>query len=352
MSALLDSAVKGLNALIFGSSSLNDFLKDDKNPNKDVWAKKLKEIAEILNANIALVRPILDITCNEGYGKMCENNAKLVKENRELRTQNDKWVDYSNVCGKVEEMFQGWKDELTQDFTDWKKAGDTVDTTVQTEVKEAVKDHMKDIMTETVNTIVNTKKIKDTFADVLKNSEGIIAREAKKGFNKSLTSALKESQSEIISQTAARQESDSADKEKRIRNVVITTVPESTLTEIKDRVAADKLIAAELLDVAAVQIERCYRAGPPLGTGSNKDRSTPRPLVVVLATPELARSKHKYGNGSKVLKDGAQFWVNPDLSRAERRANFEARQKRRERMTRSVNGQNNNAENSGNVATT
>ena len=95
--------------------------------------------------------------------------------------------------------------------------------------------------------------------------------------------------SEIVSQTSARQEAYSADKKKGIRNDVITTVPESTLAEIQERVADDRIIAAELLDVATDQIERYYRAGPPLGTGSIRDRTGSRPLVVVLATPELGR---------------------------------------------------------------
>ncbi len=110
--------------------------------------QKLKEIAEILNVNIALIRPILDKNCDGGYAKLCENNAQLIKENRELRNQNEKWVDYSNVCGKVEEMFQGWKDDITKDFSDLKKEADAVETAVKAEVKEVVKDHMKNVMTE------------------------------------------------------------------------------------------------------------------------------------------------------------------------------------------------------------
>ena len=139
-----------------------------------------------------------------------------------------------------------------------------------------------------------------------------------------------------------------ADKERRTRNVVITTVPESSLANIPDRVAADKTIAAQLLKVTPDQIERCYRAGPPLGTGSNKDSNRPRPLVVVLETPELARSKHKYGNWCKVVEEREQHWINPDLSRAERRANFEARQRRRERIRKPAD---NDTGNSGTVAT-
>ena len=67
----------------------------------------------------------------------------------------------------------------------------------------------------------------------------------------------------------------------------------------------------------------------------------------MLTTPEMAKSKHKYGNGCRVSIDGEQYWINPDLSRAERRANYEARQQRRERTNRSDGS----AVNSDNVAT-
>ena len=60
---------------------------------------------------------------------------------------------------------------------------------------------------------------------------------------------------------------------------------------------------------------------------------------MVLAKPELAKSQHKYGNGCKSVKEGAQYCINPDLSETGRRENFEARQNRRERTKRSTDGQ-------------
>ena len=44
---------------------------------------------------------------------------------------------------------------------------------------------------------------------------------------------------------------------------------------------------------------------------------------MVLAKPELAKSQHKYGNGCKSVKEGAQYCINPDLSETGRRDNFE-----------------------------
>ena len=152
--------------------------------------------------------------------------------------------------------------------------------------------------------IAGTEKFKKTFADVVKGSQATITKETEKCSKNNLGDALKESQSEIVSQTTAKQEADLFDKEKRVSNIVITGVAESELTEISVRVAA----------------------GPPLGKGSNSDWSTPRPLVVVLETPELARVQHKYGNGRRIIHDGTELWINPDLTKAERKANYNAGQ--------------------------
>ena len=273
--------------------------------------------------------------------RLAKTISSLEKQRDELTLQVQKLSEYSDVVSKVKNIME-----------DWRKDFDSVDIAVKREVQEAVKvninQNLKAIMEEAVQKVVGTEKMKKTFAEAVKNSEKVIGQETKRAFEEKLSSALKQSQSEIVAQTSARQEADLADKEKRTRNVVITTVPESTLKDVKERVTADSIIATKILGIADDVIEKCFRAGPPLGTGSNKDRTSPRPLICVLTKPELAKSKHKYGNGSKVIIDGVQYWINADLSRAERRANFEARQKRRERIMKSnVDG---NAENSDNVA--
>ena len=154
----------------------------------------------------------------------------LKKENAALNTRVSSLAEYSDVVMRVKDLLKDWKNDC-----------DVVDTTVKREVKEAVKENLKEIMTEAVDKIVNTDKMKKTFAEVVKNSENVIGRETKKCFENSLSTALKESQNEIISQTAARQEADLFDKERRTRNVVISPVPESKLANIPARVAADKI---------------------------------------------------------------------------------------------------------------
>ena len=77
---------------------------------------------------------------------------------------------------------------------------------------------------------------------MVKGPQAAITKETKKCFKKNLGDALKESQSEIVSQTTAKQEADLFDKLKLVRNIVITGVAESELTEISDRVAAGTVL--------------------------------------------------------------------------------------------------------------
>ena len=84
---------------------------------------------------------------------------------------------------------------------------------------------------------------------MVKGSQAAITKDTEKCFKKNLGDALKVSQSEIVSQTTAKQEADLFDKEKRARNIVITGVAESELTEISDRVAADTVHILEITEI-------------------------------------------------------------------------------------------------------
>ena len=44
-----------------------------------------------------------------------KENEVLRKENNELLTKTEKWVEYCDICGTVEEMFVNWKEEITKE---------------------------------------------------------------------------------------------------------------------------------------------------------------------------------------------------------------------------------------------
>ena len=319
--SMLEAACKGYNSLT--KHGITEFMASK--PVKDKCYDKLNELKKKINVDLDLIKPLIDSEGKAGsYRVLRDENIELKDENAKLKAAilaletekevltrtNEKLSNSSSVTDKVEEVMNKWKLDLDQDL---------INISVKKEVKETVKENLKDIMTDAFNTIVSTDKMKKTFADVVKNSQNVIQKETEKCFKKSLTTALQESQEEIVAKTSARQEADLFDKERRARNVVMTYVQESTLTEIEDKKESDKEMAKELLQIGGNKIEKCYRVGRPQES-DNRDRKGPRPLVVVLETLELAKSLHKYGNGCKLSQDGEEYWVNPDLTKAERRA--------------------------------
>ena len=69
------------------------------------------------------------------------------------------------------------------------------------------------------------------------------------------------------------------------------------------------------------------------------DKVTPRPLIVTVATPELAKTLHNYGSGYRVtVRDGSgtdcYVWCNPDLIKSDRIPNYNARKLQRERRNK------------------
>ena len=339
--AVVECAKVGCTALVNLKEHMKVMLIDKDSStkvSKDRCHKEMQLVIDSLDKNLAAIKQA--IQGKEGLPKFLKDAELKEKEvadlneqvriltakNQELCRMNDKLANISTITDKVSEMLTEFKRDLPD------PALSEVDVTMKKEIKDAVKDNLKEVMTEAVNKIVNTDKMKKTFAEVVNNSQNVIRKETKKCFDESLTSALQESQGEIIARTTARQEADQLEKERRSRNVAISGIPESSAPDNKAKAAADTEFVCELLQIRTDQVEGCYRAGPPIGIGSNKNKEGPRPLIVILESPELAKMKHRYGNGDKLESNGAVLWVNPDLTRAERKANYLARLKRKERL--------------------
>eukprot|EP00116_Pleurobrachia_bachei_P006920 sb/3467182/ len=202
---------------------------------------------------------------------------------------------------RIEDMMkdQSTNSSITEGFERMEKLikEHPANVSVKGEVKAAVKDSVKGSLKEAMEKVMNTTEMKKTFAEALKESTSAIEKQTKVCFEKSLGSALQENQSAIISQTAAKQEANMVDRDRRTRNIVISSIEESSCKEVKERTESDINVALELLqdhNVSREDIIKCFRPGPPLGTGSNKDRKEPRPLILSLATPEMAsRTNYK-----------------------------------------------------------
>ena len=217
-------AIAGYNGIVETVNSIDEVIA--KNPKRDELIKKLIEVKSTANKSLVPILSLLKDDNPKSYPSMEKKNTRLAKTISSLEKQRDeltlqvqKLSEYSDVVSKVKNIME-----------DWRKDFDSVDIAVKREVQEAVKvninQNLKAIMEEAVQKVVGAEKMKKTFVKAVKNSEKVIGQETKRAFEEKLSSALKQSQSEIVAQTSARQEADLADKEKRTRNVVITTVPE------------------------------------------------------------------------------------------------------------------------------
>ena len=103
-------------------------------------------------------------------------------------------------------------------------------------------------------------------------------------------------------------------------NIVINNIPDDPNTNNTD------VVNAILKDENIVNL---FRPGPPPGLGTNSDKNTPRPLIIRLSSPVDAQYWHRNSSGRKTEYEGSDIWINPDLTRVERSANYTARQERR-----------------------
>ena len=235
------------------------------------------------------------------------------------------------------------------------KIEESLKLTVKNTIEEKIEAVVNDTVEKSVNaTVTNTeekvdevmKKVEEggqkSWSQFFKNKEN--TEERKQELKDVVTEVVAVNQHKMvrdaISKSRVIQNIDFVEREKRKRNVVIKNVPESKKStrngQLKDDWDAVMDILEEL-DVTESDIKTVIRAGPQPGSGSNRERRTPRPIVVTLVTPELANELHDHGNGTRVKVNdagkedsGKIFWINPDLIQADREAEFKAREKKRE----------------------
>ena len=155
---------------------------------------------------------------------------------------------------------------------------------------------------------------------------------------KSYAEATKQSQKKVIEETTRTQtaqtvvekvvrklDADKVEREKRRANVVVMNVPESDMESPGQKRADDLKFCYERLGMSESDIETCWRAGK---LDTSKENYC-RPLVIKMSDIDNADDWTKNGRGNKTESG---FWINRDLCDADRKANFVARQERRDRM--------------------
>jgi hypothetical protein len=174
-------------------------------------------------------------------------------------------------------------------------------------VSDVVTEHMSK-QVETVTQIVSTSSI---------DTRKAIAETIQQNNNKVVTDVVKSSK--------AQMDTDSNARDQRKCNLVIRNVSEPEGATPNDRRSADEQFAMRVLNIERDQLIKVNRVGKPIGTIRDDTRIS-RPLIITVETPELASNLHDYGRGWRRRDgEGTVYWINPDLIKCDREANYNAR---------------------------
>ena len=176
--------------------------------------------------------------------------------------------------------------------------------------------------------------LENVIPDVVKN---VVKEQNKKWsdlFDKNNT-AMKIQTNEARNQTKAVEKSiiaaknqqavENIERQKRQRNICIQNIPEPSQSNATEKQGEDTKFMIDNLGLKSGDIERVFRAGPV------RDDKKPRALIAVMVSPEIAKRAHNYGRGNPIRNDKGEieYWVNPDLIKSDREANYKARIARR-----------------------
>ena len=186
-------------------------------------------------------------------------------------------------------------------------------------VKEKVMptDKMKQIVTTTVEKGISDK------LELQTNKWSHVLQENRDQTSQAITENNTRVINQVISQSRQQMDSDARERELRKCNVAINDFPESNFRLTTAKIQDDRDKAAQILGVDDEEIIKVRRAGK-LIEGARR----PRSLIVTLTTPDLANNLHDYGRGIKRVCTSDRslaYWVNPDLIKADRDANYRAR---------------------------
>ena len=184
------------------------------------------------------------------------------------------------------------------------------------------------------------KIVKEEFSAVVREElnvafKGVCTKADVKTAMKTYADILKDENKEVIKATsgpAAIKEVcktlnvEQIEREKKKKNVIVSNISEPpTNLNGEERKTHDMRYLCHELDMEKEEIVTCFRTGKIQmeSDGSLK----PRPVVVVFKKEETATLWH---NDKKGTKTGSH-WINADLCRADREAQFFARDERRKR---------------------
>ena len=204
---------------------------------------------------------------------------------------------------------------------------------------------------QTVATVVQNT-LKEELASVLEVTKKDIVAESSRNVKSyveavkvDIKSVIKEKPSCQLVKEAVRQiDADQIERVKRECNVVINHVPENIVNG-KHSKEHDCKFLQETCGFQQNEVVSCFRAGKVTKSESSGagNKPHPRPLVVRLKSKEDAMWWCDNGKGWKVEPENSGdpnnkevYWINQDLNRADREAQFLVRQERRNRLKEKV----------------
>lgn len=200
-------------------------------------------------------------------------------------------------------------------------------------VSEAVTTALKSFSSEAQSMIMDTTKV--TVEKATKEMSAEASKTYLSAFENNVSKTVEErSTTTMVKKVVSQIGEDNQEREKRKYNVVINNVIEETDKDRKSSNDQDMKFLLNTCGFKKQDVVRCFRAGkferPEKGS-----KTLERPLVVQLKTTDDADYYSNYGKGFRVVdesNDSAVYWVNPDLIRADREAQFFVRQERRKRQ--------------------
>ena len=182
------------------------------------------------------------------------------------------------------------------------------------------------VVTEIKKNALSPEMIKATVDEAVSIAFNKNTADTKKAITETLQQENAQVITEVMKSSKQKMDGDAVARDQRKCNVTVKNVPESTHRAGHDRQAEDWRFALKILKINEGQLVRVVRAGPPIGSRPNDTRVT-RVMVITVDSPETANHLTNYGRGwRRQTTDGQVMWVNPDLIKADRDANYRARQ--------------------------
>ena len=204
-------------------------------------------------------------------------------------------------------------------------------------VSEAVTSALKSFSSEAQSFILDTTK-----ATVEKATKDMSAEASKtylSAFDSNVSKAVDErSTTKVVKRVVGQIGADNEEREKRKFNVVINNVKEDRSVDRKSSNDLDMKFLLNTCQFEKLEIVRCFRAGKVENVENAEKGKTHlnRPLVVQLKTKEDVEYHSNYGKGYRVVDESDNtkvYWINRDLIKVDREAQFFARQERRKRQS-------------------